>query len=237
MTEVEALQFRLSELESRGYIPPSYLYNVTREETAAKWGITEIIEASKAIDPRNGNIVSGRVLQELERSESAKRGAETRRRNEEKRRLEWNKQKDRLSRLFHALLHTFRNTKLSHMIDGLFGDMSADDDFWRYAFIHEEEFVSRLQNDAMIPSRADQETIDLAYQEWVTFLNYGEVPDIEVRKKMSEMSDSESSMAEEDEYSDSSYEDFRAMREQTILRNIENGEEVSDEELDDYEVF
>lgn len=237
MTEVEALQFRLSELESRGYIPPTYLYNVTREETAARWGVTEIIEASKAIDPRTGNVVSGRVLQELERSESAKRGAETRRQNEEKRRLQWKEQKDRLSRTIKALLHSFRNQKLAGMLNSLFGDLSADDNFWRFVFLQEEDVVEKLQADAMIPSRADKETIDLAYQDWISFLNFGEIPMLDVRKRISQMSDEEDTLDEEDEYEDTSYEDFQRYREQEILRSIEEGEEVYDEELDDYEVF
>lgn len=51
------------------------------------------------------------------------------------------------------------------------------------------------------------------------------------------MKDSDESMDEEDGYEDTNYEDYLLRRQQRILDKIESGEEISDEDLDDYEVF
>ena len=203
---------RLTKMQEKGFIIPSYILHIKSEKTARKYTMEKIASKSKFIEKYGDaeRVVSGKRGLELLRREAGKKAYETvkkRKSAEEEfkrkqlknlnwvgelpaptgRKEEWESRKGSLKARIQAIIDSFESGRLANELRWLFEHQEKVNPqmFWSYLLDLESSVISKLEEHARI-KYADADRQDEAYNYWKSVLNFGEVPTLQERQDTAE---------------------------------------------------
>ena len=202
-SKLRSLKRNIKKLEALGFVLPSYVKQIRKEETASKYSQKKLMELSKFKETYKGKerIVSGKRGREIIMRERAQKASETRRKKKlfsmvDKRSIKQyftrENQANMLDSRILQYFDQFQNRKLGAKLREIYqGAKLASGD--EQAFLlnlldAEAEVIQKLQQ-AIVMVSSDEEAIDECANDWLDFLT-DHFPTEEQKKEIGEAEDS-----------------------------------------------
>lgn len=181
-SKLRSLKRNIAKLESMGFILPSYVKQIKKEQTAGKYSQKELMKLSKYKEIYQGKerIVSGERGRELILRERARKASETRKRRKAEMlppvtiAFSRKGQADALDMRIRQYFNQFQNPRLGKFFSQIYEEEMAKYD--KYDFLYtildsQEEAIEILQKALyLMYPQATQEDMQESGNEWLQFL-------------------------------------------------------------------
>lgn len=181
-SKLRSLKRNIAKLEKMGFILPSYVKQIKKEQTAGKYSQKELMKLSKFKEIYQGKerIVSGERGRELILRERARKASETRKRRKAEMlppvRIAFSRkgQADALDQRIRQYFNQFQNPRLGKFFSQIYEEEMAKYD--KYDFLYtildsQEEAIEILQKALyLMYPQASQEEMQESGNEWLQFL-------------------------------------------------------------------
>lgn len=181
-SKLRSLKRNIAKLEKMGFILPSYVKQIKKEQTAGKYSQKELMKLSKFKEIYQGKerIVSGERGRELILRERARKASETRRRRQAEKlppvtiAFSRQGQADALDMRIRQYFNQFQNPRLGKFFSQIYEEEMAKYD--KYDFLYtildsQEEAIEILQKALyLMYPQATQEDMQESGNEWLQFL-------------------------------------------------------------------
>lgn len=181
-SKLRSLRRNIAKLESMGFILPTYVKQIKKEQTAGKYSQKELMKLSKFTEIYQGKerIVSGERGRELILRERARKASETRKRRKAEMlptvRIAFSRkgQADALDQRIRQYFNQFQNPRLGKFFSQIYEEEMAKYD--KYDFLYtildsQEEAIEILQKALyLMYPQASQEEMQESGNEWLQFL-------------------------------------------------------------------
>jgi hypothetical protein len=181
-SKLRSLKRNIAKLEKMGFILPSYVKQIKKEQTAGKYSQKELMKLSKYKEIYQGKerIVSGERGRELIFRERARKASETRKRRQAEKlppvtiAFSRKGQADALDQRIRQYFNQFQNPRLGKFFSQIYEEEMAKYD--KYDFLYtildsQEEAIEILQKALyLMYPQATQEDMQESGNEWLQFL-------------------------------------------------------------------